>query len=163
MGIVFQYQLRLFLRETIKLTKGKTMLIKTVLNRLEHFKSFIFGAITFQVVNGSEAQVIEIKARANSKPECPECGKRCKKRDTQPARFFEYVPIWAFRVFFHYAPRRAACPVHGVKVEYMPWGYGKEQMTTSYKVYLVRWARQLSWKETGDIFKTSWESVYRIY
>jgi hypothetical protein len=45
----------------------------------------------------------------------------------------------------------------------MPWGYGKEQMTTSYKVYLVRWARQLSWKETGDIFKTSWESVYRIY
>jgi hypothetical protein len=87
MGIVFQYQLRLFLRETIKLTKGKTMLIKTVLNRIEHFKSFIFGAITFQVVNGSEAQVIEIKARANSKPECPECGKRCKKRDTQPARF----------------------------------------------------------------------------
>ena len=43
----------------------------------------------------------------------------------------------------------------------MPWGYGKEQMTTSYKVYLARWARRLSWKETADIFKTSWESVYR--
>jgi transposase len=34
-------------------------------------------------------------------------------------------------------------------------------MTTSYKVYLARWARRLSWKETADIFKTSWESVYR--
>ena len=49
------------------------MLIKTVLNRLEHFKSFVFGTVTFQVVNGSEALIIEIKARANSNPECPEC------------------------------------------------------------------------------------------
>jgi transposase len=43
----------------------------------------------------------------------------------------------------------------------MPWAYGKEHMTTSYKVYLARWARRMSWKETADIFKTSWESVYR--
>ena len=100
------------------------MLIKTLLNRIEHFKSFVYGAVTFQDINGSEALVVEIKARANSKPECPECGKLCKKRDTQPVRFFEYVPIWgAFKVFFQYAPRRVACPVHGVKVEYMPWAY----------------------------------------
>ena len=137
------------------------MLIKTVLNRLERYKSFVFGAVTFQVVNGSEALVVEIKSRTNSKPECPECGKRGNKRDTQPTRLFEYVPIWAFKVYFQYAPRRVGCPVHGVKVERMPWASGKEQMTTSYKVYLARWARRLSWKETADIFKTSWESVYR--
>jgi hypothetical protein len=68
---------------------------------------------------------------------------------------FEYVPIWAFKVFFRYAPRRVACPVHGVLVEAMPWGYAKEQMTISYQVYLARWARRLSWKETADIFQTS--------
>ena len=82
------------------------MLIKTVLNRLEHFKSFVFGAVTFQMVKDSEALVVEIKARANSKPECPECGKRYKKRDTLPTRLFEYVPIWAFKVYFQYSPRR---------------------------------------------------------
>ena len=60
------------------------MLIKTLLNRLEHFKSFVFGAVTFQEVYGSEALVVEINARANSKPECPECGKRSKTRDVQP-------------------------------------------------------------------------------
>ncbi len=43
----------------------------------------------------------------------------------------------------------------------MPWSYGKEQVTTTYKVYLARWSRRLSWKETADIFKTGWESVYR--
>jgi len=41
------------------------MLIKTLLNRVEHFKSFVYGAVTFQEVNGSEALVIKIKARAN--------------------------------------------------------------------------------------------------
>jgi len=137
------------------------MLVKTVLNRVEHFKSFVFIAVSFQLVNGSEALVVEINARANSRPECPECGRRGRKYDTMPVRLFEYVPIWAFQVFFRYAPRRVACPEHGAKVEALPWAYGKERMTISYQVYLARWARRLSWKETADIFKTSWDSVYR--
>ncbi len=137
------------------------MLIKTLLNQLEHFKSFIFGAVTLQTVNGSEALVVEIKSRANSKPECPVCARRGKKYDMRDTRMFEYVPIWAFKVFFQYTPRRVICPVHGIKVEFMPWASGKEQMTTSYKIYLARWAKRLSWKETSDIFKTSWDRVYR--
>lgn len=137
------------------------MLIKTLLNKVERFKSFIYGDSRLAVVGGSDALIIDIKARRNSKPECPECGKRGKTHSTQPARLFEYVPIWAFKVFFSYAPRRVICPSHGVKVEAMPWGYGKEQMTISYQVYLARWARRLSWKETASIFKTSWDSVYR--
>jgi len=28
-------------------------------------------------------------------------------------------------------------------------------------VYLARWARRLSWKETAGIFKTRWDSVFR--
>ena len=137
------------------------MLIKTLLNKVVRFKSFIYGEASFQTVKDSEALIIDIMPRRKSKPECPECGKRCKTYDTQKARLFEYVPIWAFKVFFRYAPRRVACPVHGVLVEAMPWGYGKEQMTISYQVYLARWARRLSWKETADIFKTSWDSVFR--
>jgi hypothetical protein len=43
----------------------------------------------------------------------------------------------------------------------MPWSYGKERTTISYQVYLARWARRLSWKETAEVFKTSWDSVYR--
>jgi transposase len=137
------------------------MLIKTLLNKVERFKSFIYGDCRLSTVGGIDALIIDLKPRRNSKPECPECGKRCKTYDTRRFRLFEYVPIWAFKVFFRYAPRRVACPVHGVLVEAMPWGYGKEQMTISYQVYLARWARRLSWKETADIFKTSWDSVFR--
>jgi len=60
------------------------MLVKTVLNRVEHFKSFVFIAVSFQLVYGSEALVVEINARANSRPECPECGRRGRKYDTMP-------------------------------------------------------------------------------
>jgi transposase len=137
------------------------MLIKTLLNKVERFKTFIYGDCRLTTIGGFDALIIDIKPRRNSKPQCPECGKRCKTYDTQRFRLFEYVPIWAFKVFFRYAPRRVACPAHGVLVEAMPWGYGKEQMTISYQVYLARWARRLSWKETADIFKTSWDSVFR--
>jgi len=137
------------------------MLIKTLLNKVERFKSFIYGDSRLTTINGVDALIIDIKPRRNSKPECPDCGKRGKTYDTQPVRLFEYVPIWAFKVFFCYAPRRVICPAHGIKVELMPWGFGKEQMTISYQVYLARWARRLSWKETADIFKTSWDSIFR--
>jgi len=137
------------------------MLIKTLLNKVERFKSFIYGESRLGTVGGVDALIIDIKPRRNSRPICPECGKRGRTHDKQRARLFEYVPIWTFKVFFRYAPRRVACPTHGIRVEAMPWGYGKEQMTISYQVYLARWAKRLSWKETADIFKTSWDSIFR--
>jgi transposase len=113
------------------------------------------------LVCGVEALVIDIEPRRNSRPICPECGKRCTVYDRQPQRLFEYLPVWSFKAYFRYAPRRVKCPAHGVKVEALPWGYGKERMTFSYQIYLSRWAKRLSWKETADIFETSWDTVFR--
>lgn len=137
------------------------MLIKTVLNKVEHFKSFVFGKAQFATINGFDALVIDIKPRKNGKPECSECGRRCKVHDLLPERLFEDVPFLAFKFFFRYAPRRVKCPECGIRVEAMPWAYGKERTTISYQVFLARWARRLSWKETAEVFKTSWDSVYR--
>ena len=137
------------------------MLIKTLLNKVERFKSFVYGSIRVMLIGGTEALVIDIAPRRNSRPICPECGKRRTVYDRQPQRLFEYIPIWSFKVYFRYAPRRVKCPEHGVKVESLPWGYGKERMTFSYQVYLARWAKRLSWKETADIFETSWDTVFR--
>ncbi len=33
--------------------------------------------------------------------------------------------------------------------------------TNTYKLFLANWAKRLSWKETAEIFSTSWSSVYR--
>jgi len=137
------------------------MLVKTLLNRTENVKPFIFGADRFEDVEGHDALIVEVACRKNSRPICPVCGIKCTVYDTQRPRLFEYVPFWSFKMFLRYAPRRADCPIHGPLVERVPWAVGKEHQTTSYKVFLARWARRLSWKETAGIFETSWDSVFR--
>jgi len=137
------------------------MLIKTLLNKLQRFKSFVYSTVQILRINDIESLVIDIVPRRNSLPICPQCNKRGKVYDRQPQRLFEHIPIWSFKVFFRYSPRRVVCPEHGIKVEAMPWVYGKERMTLSYQVYLSRWAKRLSWKETADIFETSWDTVFR--
>ena len=137
------------------------MLIKTLLNKVERFKSFVYGSICVTLIADVEALVIDIEPRRNSRSICPECGKRQRMYDRQPQRLFEYIPVWSFKTYFRYAPRRVRCLEHGVKVEALPWAYGKERLTFSYQVYLSRWAKRLSWKETADIFETSWDTVFR--
>ncbi len=137
------------------------MLIKTLLNKTERFKSFVYVSVCFMLIADMEALVVDIEPRRNSRPLCPECGKRCTVYDRQPQRLFEYLPILVFKTYFRYAPRRVKCPEHGVKVEALPWAYGKERTTISYQVFLARWAKRLSWQETARIFETSWDTVFR--
>ena len=69
------------------------MLIKTLLNKVERFKSFVYGSISVQFIDGVEALVINIEPRRNSRPVCPECGKRRSVYDRQRQRLFEYLPV----------------------------------------------------------------------
>jgi hypothetical protein len=33
-------------------------------------------------------------------------------------------------------------------------------LTKAYMLFLARWARRLSWKETAEAFRTSWDKVF---
>jgi transposase len=137
------------------------MLLKTILNQSEKFKSFVYDTVTFEMVDGHKALVIDMKARKDTRPICPTCMRKHSVHDTQKARLYEYIPILGFKLYFRYARRRANCNIHGPTAEHIPWAVGNAHQTTTYKVYLARWARRLSWKETAGIFKTSWDSVFR--
>src|SRR3546814_1109760 len=52
--------------------------------------------------------------------------------DTLPVRRFEFIPLWGIKVFLVYAPRRVYCRGCGVRVERLPWGAGKHQLTQTY-------------------------------
>jgi transposase len=137
------------------------MLIKTILNRIEKFKSFVYGECSFEQIGNSPSLIVEVAARKNAKGLCPECHKLSPSYDKQPLRRYQYVPLWNIPVYFAYAPRRINCKAHGIRVELLPWCHGKEQITKSYQLFLARWAKRLSWSETALIFGTSWETVYR--
>jgi transposase len=137
------------------------MQLKTILNRVEYFKSFVYGKV--QWVEGAERPTIEveIEARRNGRPICSGCGRVRPGYDRLPPRRFEFVPLWGITVLFVYAMRRVDCPECGVKVEKVPWCDGKHQLTTTYRWFLARWAKRLSWQEVARAFRTSWENVFR--
>jgi transposase len=138
------------------------MQLKTILNRVQKFKSFIYGDVVWLDSNKDNlALLIQMLARANSKPICSGCGNPGPGYDTLPARRFQFVPLWNIAVFFAYALRRVDCPRCGVKVERVPWADGKNTLTKTYMQFLAAWAKRLSWKETAIAFRTTWEKVFR--
>ena len=137
------------------------MQLKTILNRVQKFKSFVYGNVKWMEVGGESALLIEIIARTGSSPICSGCGRRRPGYDSLAPRQFEFVPLWGISVFFLYAMRRVNCELCGVKVESVPWAQGKNTLTNAYMQFLAKWAKRLSWKEVARCFQTSWEKVFR--
>src|SRR5580704_13852950 len=134
------------------------MQLKTILNRVERYKSFVYGDPRW--ANDARSTIeVPIHARANGRAICSGCGKRRPGYDRLPLRRFDYVPLWQIAVVFVYAMRRVDCPTCGVVVEQVPWSTGKSQLTTAYQWFLAGWARRLSWQEVAAVFHTSWEHV----
>ena len=100
-----------------------------------------------------------MRERVGSKAICSICRHPAPTYDHLGVRRFEFVPFWGFCVFLLYRMRRVNCAQCGVKVEAVPWGCGKHQMTTAYVLFLAHWAKKLSWKETALSFRTSWDKV----
>jgi transposase len=137
------------------------MQLKTILNRVQKFKSFVYGDVQWKDIDGEHVLVVELWPRRNSRPICSGCQRPGPGYDTLPARLFEFVPLWGIAVFFAYVMRRVDCRRCGVKVEAVPWAEGKNTLTRAYMQFLAGWARRLSWKEVAEVFHTSWEKVFR--
>lgn len=135
------------------------MLLKTILNRLEKHRSFVYSSIHW--AEDSEPVIeIEIQPRKGSRPICSECGQACPTYDTLARRRFNFVPLWQIPVVFLYSMRRADCPRCGIKVESVPWAAsGKSPLTRSYCWFLANWAKRISWQEVAETFHTSWQTV----
>jgi len=136
------------------------MHIKTILNRVQNFKSFVYSSVHW--VESATDPTLEavLLPRANGRAVCSGCGRRRPGYDTLPVRRFEFIPMWGIKVFFVYAPRRVNCGGCGVRVEQMPWVSGKHQLTEAYAWFLASWARRLSWKEVAKAFRTTWDHVF---
>ena len=92
------------------------MQLKTILNRVHKFKSFVYKTVRLREVGGSLSLEAEIEPRSNSRPTCSDCGHRGPGYDRLPMRRFEFVPLWGIKVYLLYRPRRVACERCGVRV-----------------------------------------------
>ncbi len=136
------------------------MRLKTILNRVQRHRGFVYGAIRLVEEGGALVVEAELRPRATSRPTCSGCAQSGPGYDTLAPRRFEFVPLWGLPVFFCYAMRRVACRTCGVRVETVPWAAGKHQLTTTYAWFLARWAKRMSWAEVAEAFRTTWEHVF---
>jgi transposase len=131
----------------------------TILNRCHRFPGFVYHQARFS--SGHSSIEIAVRPRKGSAAICSRCHQPAPGYDQLPERRFEFVPFWGFLVFLLYSMRRVDCPrCQAVVVEQVPWGDGKRTLTKAYMLFLARWARRLSWKETAEAFRTSWEKVF---
>ena len=135
--------------------------VKTALNRIQHFPGFVYQEIRLRTPRGKLRLEVWIEAHRGLRGRCSKCRRPAPGYDRLPERWWLFVPLWGIVTWFWYAPRRVACPEHGVVVEHIPWSEGKRPVTTAMMGFLARWARRLSWRETAQVFQTSWEAVYR--
>lgn len=131
----------------------------TILNRCHRFRGFVYHQARFSADHKSIE--ISVRPRRRSIAICSRCHQPAPGYDQLPERHFEFIPFWGFLVFLLYSMRRVDCPrCQAVVVEEVPWGDGKRTLTRAYMLFLARWARRLSWKETAGAFRTSWEKVF---
>jgi hypothetical protein len=135
------------------------MELTTILNRCHHFRGFVYEHARFSTDKRSIEVVL--RPRKGSAAVCSRCHLPAPGYDQLAERRFEFIPLWGFFVFLLYAMRRVDCRRCGVvAVEEVPWGDGKRTLTKAYMLFLARWARRLSWKETAECFRTSWDKVF---
>ena len=135
---------------------------KTLLRHVQDLSGFVGKSVRHCLKDSSPRIDVDLTPDPRFKRRCSCCNHPGRVHDRLAEREWQFVPIWGIPVFLHYAPSRVVCVVTGAPtVEAMPWNDGKSPYATAFKIFLARWARRLSWKETGEIFGASWDAVHR--
>jgi transposase len=134
--------------------------LKNIFNRVQPIKGFVYEAITWSQTLPDTIEAF-ILPRQGSSALCSRCGKPCACYDHLGMRTWQSVPLWTFLVVLLYPMRRVNCPDCGIVVERVPWAEGKQTLTNTFRLWLARWARLLSWQEVADLFGVVWTDVSR--
>ena len=137
------------------------MQLKTVLNSVKNYKSFIFGKCQIVEADLDKFIEVEVRPRRNGLRVCSECCNVAPGYDMMSTpRRFDFVPMWGMAVVFIYFMRRVNCPDCGIRVEQVPWADSKSPVTHELKWFLAKWAKRMSWKEVASAFRVSWDCVF---
>jgi len=132
------------------------MRLPRILNECHPIPGFVYGQASF--AEDGQAVLIPVRPRKRSAAICSRCHQPAPGYDqSRTPRRFEFIGFWGYLI---YCMRRVNCKQCGVVVEEVPWGAGKHSSTKVHMHFLGHWARKLSWKDTAEEFRTSWDKVH---
>ena len=134
------------------------MRLPRILNQCHPIPGFVYERASF--AEEGQTILIPVRPRRGSAAICSGCHQPAPGYDhSRTPRRFEFISFWGYLVLLVYCMRRVNCKQCGVVVEQVPWGMGKHTSTKAHMHFLGHWARKLSWKETAEEFRTSWDKV----
>jgi transposase len=129
-----------------------------ILNRCHRFRGFVYQHA--QLSADKKSIEVAVRPRKGSAAVCSRCHCRRPVTTNSPNGALSSFPCGGFSSSFC-TMRRVNCRRCGiVAVEEVPWGDGKRTLTKAYMLFLARWARRMSWRETAEAFRTSWDKVF---
>ena len=135
------------------------MRLPRILNQCHPIPGFVYGQARF--AEDEQAVLVSVRPRKRSAAICSGGHQPAPGYDQSPTpRRFEFIGFWGYLVFLVYGMRRVNCKECGVWVEEVPGAMGKHTSTKVHMHFLGHWARKLSWKETAEEFRTSWDKVH---
>jgi len=120
---------------------------------------FVYQSIQIRGAGGSLRVEVRVVPHQGIRGKCATCLKPSPGYDHLEERHWLFIPLWGVVCNFFYTARRVECAEHGLGVEHIPWSQGKSPVSKPMMGFLARWARRLSWRETAQVFGTSWEAV----
>jgi len=103
---------------------------------------------------------IHLDLRKRRRLRCSVCGTFGRVRDRLKMRNWKHVPLWGIPVTLVYAPARVICSTCGkVRVEAIPWSYGKCRLSIGLIWLLSCWCKLLAWDVVAKLFGVHWNTV----
>jgi transposase len=114
------------------------------------------------VVRGARLEergvVVEVRPRQR-RPRCGVCGRPSPHYDTSQERVWRHLALGRTVFWLSYAPRRARCKVHGVKVERVPWAEHDTHFTHAFEETVAWLSQRMDKTAVTRLMGINWRTV----
>ena len=110
---------------------------------------------------GIEGDSIIVSVRPRrAAPRCPVCGRRCAAYDRLRPRRWRAPDLGSSRCHLEYAPVRARCPEHGVRVAPVPWARcASSRFTSAFEDWVAWLALHMCRSALSELARVDWHTV----
>lgn len=110
---------------------------------------------------GPDGLVVHVWARP-FEPRCAICNDFRSWYGSHPVRRWRHLTLERTPVWLSYAPRRANCYMHGVRVQRVPWAARRARFTTEFEQMIPWLCRRIGVPATCQMMRIPWRTAERL-